>query len=115
MSILGIGIDIVNISRIASLTHKKTIKRLASRILTSDEELMLQTNKNPVQFLSTRWAAKEAAYKAAYPHAILSWKDINVIKNGPRPEMYIKGFPKAHLSISHDGDLCIAQCIIVDI
>lgn len=112
MSILGIGIDIVKISRIASLTGKKTTKRLASRILTSDEQFLLQTNHNPIQFLSTRWAAKEAAFKAAYPHAILSWKDINVIKNGPKPEIHIKGFPKAHLSISHDGDLCIAQCII---
>ncbi|KAJ1958983.1 tRNA (guanine(9)-N(1))-methyltransferase [Dispira parvispora] len=35
-----------------------------------------------VRYLSTRWAAKEAAYKALFPHRLLTWKEVAVVKRG---------------------------------
>ncbi|KAE8250584.1 hypothetical protein A4X13_0g4589 [Tilletia indica] len=85
-----------------------------------------------LRWLGTRWAAKEAAYKAMYPHCQLRWSDIEVHKSvlqettnkeqssGPKPSLrFSKSFdpspqgalqtlPTLHLSLSHDGDYVLA-------
>ncbi|KAJ1904104.1 hypothetical protein IWQ60_012491 [Tieghemiomyces parasiticus] len=37
-------------------------------------------SEQAIRYLATRWAAKEAAYKALYPQRKLVWKEIAVIK-----------------------------------
>jgi holo-[acyl-carrier protein] synthase len=68
MPIVGIGTDIVEISRIESMSE--AIKeRLAKRILTPGEyqyfcALTTNSSNNAVRYLAKRWAGKEAAAKA---------------------------------------------------
>lgn len=63
MSVVGIGTDIVEISRIAQMSDK-TRDRLAKRVLTAKEYLHYNSINQPERFLAKRWAGKEAAAKA---------------------------------------------------
>jgi holo-[acyl-carrier protein] synthase len=62
MAIVGIGTDIVEISRIEKQLEKS--RRLAERVLTAAELLTFNEHKFPARFLAKRFAAKEAAVKA---------------------------------------------------
>jgi holo-[acyl-carrier protein] synthase len=63
MSVVGIGTDIVEISRLSNMSEK-TRERLAQRVLTPDEYQRYSSIKQPERFLAKRWAGKEAAAKA---------------------------------------------------
>jgi holo-[acyl-carrier protein] synthase len=68
MPIVGIGTDIVEISRIAKMSDN-TRERLAKRVLTPDEyerfsAMNLNSVNNAVSYLAKRWAGKEATAKA---------------------------------------------------
>lgn len=62
MPIIGLGTDIVEISRIANQLNKS--QRLAQRVLTKSEMTTFASHKFPERFLAKRFAAKEAAVKA---------------------------------------------------
>lgn len=71
-----------------------------------------------------RWAVKESAYKALYPHAHLQWKLVSFL---PPPASTINGSNKPtlvldsslglsstlklHASISHDGEYVFATVL----
>ncbi|KAI9230790.1 MAG: 4'-phosphopantetheinyl transferase [Piptocephalis tieghemiana] len=127
MAILGIGIDLVHIPRILHILTRAPgrAELFSRRILTEREQLKAKAeplNKDPVSFaryLALRWAAKEAAYKAAYPSCRLSWKEVEIVKAHQDPKPMLLFHPryhdrvcKSHLSISHDGDLLIAQVLL---
>ncbi|WP_159818620.1 holo-ACP synthase [Colwellia sp. 20A7] len=68
MPVIGIGTDIVEISRIAKMSDN-TRERLAKRVLTPNEyerfsTMNLNSVNNAVSYLAKRWAGKEAAAKA---------------------------------------------------
>jgi len=63
MSVIGIGTDIIDISRIANM-KESTRSRLAQRVLTQNELQKYQQLNFSVAFLAKRWTAKEAASKA---------------------------------------------------
>lgn len=71
-----------------------------------------------------RWAVKEAAYKALYPHTILTWHDLTlsqlqsshhynpstttIYRVGGKPKLDYDKSVKFHVSISHEADLITA-------
>ncbi len=63
MAIIGIGTDIIKISRIGKV-FKKHPKGFAERILHPNELLVLAAHKSPNTYLAKRFAAKEAVAKA---------------------------------------------------
>lgn len=63
MSVVGIGTDIIEISRIQKMDEKVRDK-LALRVLVPIEYEKYKSLKNPVLYLAKRWAGKEAASKA---------------------------------------------------
>ena len=63
MSVVGIGTDIVNVSRIVNMADGAK-QKLAKRVLTPQEQIVYQQSKQADAFLAKRWAAKEAAAKA---------------------------------------------------
>lgn len=76
MPIVGIGTDIIEISRISSMSEA-TRERLAKRVLTPNEYQRFcemkpssgtssgnNSNDNAARYLAKRWAGKEAAAKA---------------------------------------------------
>ncbi|UDG80624.1 Holo-[acyl-carrier-protein] synthase [Candidatus Hartigia pinicola] len=63
MAIIGLGTDIVEISRIER-SLKRSTNNLAKRILTQNEFKQFQKQPKPAHFLAKRLAVKEAAAKA---------------------------------------------------
>src|SRR6516165_7267634 len=77
--ILGIGIDIIEVTRIAA-SYEKFGERFVNRILLPDEIAYCRSHKNPAPFLAARFAAKEAISKAFGTGigAALGWHDMEV-------------------------------------
>lgn len=63
MAIVGIGTDIVEITRIEAVIARSG-DRLARRVLSDNEWKIWATHQQPVRFLAKRFAVKEAASKA---------------------------------------------------
>ena len=63
MAIIGIGTDIVQISRIKRV-FKKYPKGFAERVLHKNELKILKHHKSPTSFIAKRFSAKEAVAKA---------------------------------------------------
>lgn len=63
MSVIGIGTDIVDITRLEKMSAD-VLNKLALRVLTTIEFDHYQSLKFPIPFLAKRWAGKEAAAKA---------------------------------------------------
>lgn len=61
--IFGIGTDLVEVARVQA-AYERFGEHFARRILMPEELQGYQHSKNPVRFLATRFAAKEAIVKA---------------------------------------------------
>src|SRR5215472_12920164 len=77
--ILGVGIDIIEVARIAA-SYEKFGERFLTRILHPNEISYCLSHKAPAPFLAARFAAKEAISKAFGTGigAQLGWKDMEV-------------------------------------
>ena len=77
--ILGTGIDLIEVARIAT-SYEKFGERFVNRILLPDEIAYCLAHKNPAPFLAARFAAKEAISKAFGTGigAQLGWQDMEV-------------------------------------
>ncbi|MEC1627030.1 holo-ACP synthase [Bacillus mojavensis] len=115
--IYGIGLDIIELKRIASMADRQ--KRFAERILTGSEFAQYQelSEKRKIEFLAGRFAAKEA-FSKAYGTGIgknLSFHDIEITKdsNG-KPFIVCTKLSQAaaHVSITHTKEYAAAQVVI---
>jgi len=129
MAILGVGVDVVHIPRIAALLQRRG-PRLASRILSQEEypqweSLPVSDVSRRVRFIAVRWGVKEAAYKAMYPAVRPSWKELayrgvgeGVVRTKPTLVYHPIAFAdkskigRIHLSVSHDGEYVFASVTI---
>ena len=77
--ILGTGIDLIEVARIAA-SFEKFGDRFVNRILLPDEIAYCQSHKNPAPFIAARFAAKEAISKAFGTGigAALGWQDMEI-------------------------------------
>lgn len=105
------GVDIVSVERIkkAYLKHKD---RFAKKILTEKEISLFEKKGDIYSFLSGRFAAKEAIYKA-YGEKNLTWQQVEILndKDGS-PIVTIHGKNvNISLSISHEKEFAIAFAI----
>ncbi|GAA5822307.1 hypothetical protein JCM5353_001566 [Sporobolomyces roseus] len=133
--IVGIGVDLLHLPRLRSLLKRRNPQQLASRILSNEElqewkEYQVDWNmKQKESYLALRWTAKEAAYKALYPLAKPTWKDLVVKKLDKKPILqFSPSFLSAsnpqhsldsaldqlttHLSVSHDGAMMVAYVVV---
>ncbi|MDF2880644.1 MAG: acpS [Clostridiaceae bacterium] len=120
--IFGVGVDIVNVSRIkmAIIKHPNFIHKLFS----NTEIEYLKSKKYRPEFIAVRFAAKEAVAKAiGTGFRGFSFKDIEINKNLEGKPMVIlkekahkilqeEGEYKIHLSISHELEMAVAYVII---
>ena len=63
MAIMGIGIDIIEISRVESIIARFG-HQLAHRVLRKNEYVLYKKHRSPARFLAKRFAAKEAVAKS---------------------------------------------------
>ena len=77
--ILGIGIDIIEVARIAA-SYERFGERFVNRILLPEEIAYCLTHKHPAPFIAARFAAKESVSKAFGTGigAALGWQDMEI-------------------------------------
>ncbi len=122
--ILGIGTDIVEVSRIKTLIEKNG-DSFIQKIFSDDEIKLASEKKSNEIFLAGRWAVKEAFAKAlGYGIGpICGWKNITTLNNKDgKPYIILSGNakkttenmgnPVIHVSISHEKDYAVAYVII---
>ena len=94
MSVLGVGIDLVDLARIARMLEDKGEHALG-RLFTPEERAYLATRPDPTGNAAARIAAKEAVYKAmqSLPGArAIGWRDIEVTRDDEgRPAIRLHG------------------------
>ena len=96
MSVLGIGVDLVENARIQHSLDRFG-ERFLQRVFTAGEIEYSQSMKYPARHLAARFAAKEAVSKAfgtGIGHA-MGWKDIDVRrKESGEPYLVLEGGAK---------------------
>lgn len=104
--IVGIGCDIVEISRLR--VHQDM---LATKILTKKEykQYSLYQKDRQIEFLAGRFAAKEAIIKALNEPKLLS--DIEVLNNECGKPFCMTENYTIHISISHEKNYAIAYAL----
>jgi holo-[acyl-carrier protein] synthase len=106
----SVGVDIVEVPRIARLIRRK---RFLDRVFTAREIAYCRDKKNAAQHFAVRFAAKEAVYKALGREGV-DHKDISV-KNDARgkPSVVLSASLKKlerrlSLSLSHTKEHAVA-------
>jgi holo-[acyl-carrier protein] synthase len=122
--IIGIGVDLVKISRIerAGSGHPGFLER----VFTQRERDYCSRQKFPAQHFAARFASKEAVLKAfgTGMSAGMKWTDIEVLHGeggGPivnltgtaRDFADLKGVRQVLLSYSHDEGYAVAQAVLI--
>jgi holo-[acyl-carrier protein] synthase len=112
--IVGIGVDIAQTSRVEEALRRTPA--LATRLFAKGEQ------GGPARALAGSFAAKEAVAKALGGPGGLRWTDVEVVHDAwGRPLIEVSGTVAAaaarlgvrswHLSLSHDGGLCVAMVV----
>ena len=124
--IVGTGIDIVEVSRIAAAVERFG-ERFLGRVFTGSEIRYCRSKQNAMERFAARFAAKEAGFKAigtGWSHGV-AWKEIEIGREpGGRPTISYSGkaaefaaklgVRRASLSLSHTAEEAIAHVILED-
>ncbi|CAN5511295.1 holo-ACP synthase [soil metagenome] len=124
MSVLGIGVDIVETARIDH-SLERFGERFLKRVFTAGEIEYCQSMKYPARHLAARFAAKEAVSKA-FGTGIgkaMGWRDIDVRREGSGQPFVIleggakqlaaeRGVAKAWISLSHTDHHAVATIML---
>ena len=122
--ILGTGIDIIEVARIA-VSYEKFGERFVNRILLPGEIAYCLSHKTPGPFLAARFAAKEAVSKAFGTGigAALGWQDMEirrkesgepfVVLHGKGEQLFAaRGAKRLLVSLSHTANYAAATAIL---
>ncbi|MEO6214010.1 MAG: holo-ACP synthase [Vicinamibacterales bacterium] len=126
MDIIGLGVDLTDIPRIAQ-TYAQYGERFLKRVFTEGEIAYCMRRRDPVPSLAGRFAAKEAAMKAlgtGHSRGVL-WKDVEVFREYGPPQLRLHGGAAVHaarlkveksvLTITHTDTLAMAQVIMLGV
>lgn len=120
MAIVGVGTDIVSITRIRQV-HERHPRRFSRRILSPVERDEFSGHTDPAVFLAKRFAAKEAAAKAlgtgirngvcftdfSVTHSPLGQPQLHC-SGRTRKVMDAMGIHSSHLSLSDEKEFVVA-------
>ena len=123
MEIVAHGIDLVDCPRIEQMIERHG-ERFVNRVFTAAEQAYARANKNEIEKLAGRFAAKEAVLKLVGTgwRGKIAWTDIEIINNASgQPEVTVDGEVKkiAHelgiehisVSITHTANFAIASAV----
>jgi len=123
MEIVAHGIDLVDCPRIEDMI-KRHGERFIRRVFTAAEQAYAEANKNEIEKLAGRFAAKEAILKLMGTgwRGKIAWTDIEIINNSTgQPEVTLDGEVKKiadklgikHISVSitHTANFAIASAV----
>jgi holo-[acyl-carrier protein] synthase len=123
MEIIANGIDLVDFGRIEEMVERHD-ERFLERVFTLNEQKYADMNKNRIEKLAGRFAAKEAVLKLLGTgwRGKIAWTDIEVINNDlGEPIVNItgevekiarqKGINHISVSITHTSNFAIASAV----
>jgi holo-[acyl-carrier protein] synthase len=125
VSAIGVGVDLVEVSRVAAIIAHKG-GRVFERLLTAAERTYCESRPDPATHVAVRLAAKEAVYKALQggPRAPgIGWREIEVTRAPDgRPDVRLSGLAAARardlgvsrvlLSLSHTHQAAVAVAVL---
>jgi holo-[acyl-carrier protein] synthase len=119
--ILGLGLDVVQVTRLQGILEGPLGKRFAERVFTPTERAYCDAHAARAVHYAGRFAAKEALVKALGAPEGLTWQDMEVASGGPpriTPQGRAaevaagRGVRSIHLSLSHDAGLAMAAVVL---
>ena len=123
MGIIAHGIDLVDFPRIEDMV-KRHGDRFLDRVFTAGEQKYAQANKNGIEKLAGRFAAKEAVLKLVGTgwRGKIAWTDIEVVNTETgQPQVILSGEVKKiadklgitqiSVSITHTANFAIASAV----
>lgn len=122
--IVGIGVDQVEVARMAGLLTRRP-ERARDRLFTGGERSRCEERDPPWECYAARFAAKEALLKALGTGlgAGTAWREVEVVTDGdgcPRLEltgtarrrMEESGGRRAHVSLTHESGVATAFVVV---
>lgn len=122
--IVGVGIDLVEISRFDRILASRN-RRVIDRLFTPGEQAYCDAKGSPAPHYAARFAAKEAFFKALGTgvRGGLTWQDAEVVSDRfGRPALRLsgeggrlcrsRGVDRIHLSLSHERTTAAATVIL---
>jgi len=123
MEIVAHGIDLVDCPRIEEMVARHG-ERFIQRVFTTAEQAYAEANKNKIEKLAGRFAAKEAILKLMGTgwRGKIAWTDIEIINNSSgQPEVTLDGevekiadklgIKHISVSITHTANFAIASAV----
>lgn len=124
--IIGIGVDIVDLSRVRSMVVRLGADRIYRRLLTEGEREYCLRMQDPIANVAARLAAKEAGFKAlsgSMEARAIGWREMEVVHDEHRrPRLALHGraaerakalgVTVSHLSMSHGDTSAIAMVVL---
>jgi holo-[acyl-carrier protein] synthase len=123
MEIVAHGIDLVDFPRIEEMA-KQHGQRFLDRIFTASEQAYADANKNRIEKLAGRFAAKEAILKLVGTgwRGKIAWTDIEIVNNpAGQPQVNLSGevekiaeklgIKHISVSITHTANFAIASAV----
>jgi holo-[acyl-carrier protein] synthase len=125
MSAVGVGVDLVEVSRARSMLADKGA-HVFERLLTPSEAEYCRSRPDPAEHVAVWLAAKEAVYKALQGSEEargIGWRDIEVTRAADgRPDVHLTGLAadrarvlhvkKVLLSLSHTHEAAVAVAVL---
>jgi holo-[acyl-carrier protein] synthase len=125
VSVIGIGIDTIEIARIREAMTGRSGQRFEKRVFTDEEIAYCRSRSDPFPHFAARFAAKEAGMKALGTGwtAEVFWKGIEILRNEKgRPGIRFNdktavfaaemGVAGSHVSLSHDRERAVAVAVL---
>ena len=125
MSVVGVGVDLVEVARVRKMLAEKGA-HVFDRLLTADEARYCRSKSDPTESVAARLAAKEAVYKALQGSAAargIGWREIEVVRDEDgRPEVALTGLAaeratvlrvrRVIVSLSHTHQAAVAMAVL---
>jgi len=125
MKIVAHGIDLVDRPRIEEML-KRHGERFLDRVFTAEEQAYAEANKDTIEKLAGRFAAKEAVLKLMGTgwRGKIAWTDIEIVNNAAgQPEVTVVGevekladklgIKHISVSITHTANFAIASAVAI--
>jgi holo-[acyl-carrier protein] synthase len=119
--IRGLGLDVVEIARVARLLESPQGRRFRDKCFTRSEQAYCEPRRDRATRYAARFAAKEAFAKALSGARGVPWTDVEVTGGGA-PRLVLKdraaaalaraGATRAHLTLTHDAGVAAAVVVL---
>ena len=122
MEVVGLGVDLVDVERVARMLKRRTT--FVQRVFTPKEIEYCERQANPAESYAARWAAREACRKSLGGIRQMRWHDVRVDRApSGAPRLVLEGTSRARadalgvsevmVALTHERKMAAAFCVAV--